>query len=509
MKNSTKTLPYLLLAAVTILMVYLCTYCPWLGDEIRYMFSFATGDRLHDFKDVIISQNEHYFNINGRYVAHVLVQLFCGLSNHVVFAVCNGLVFIPFALLTLRLAGIKKHETALSVIGISLCFLGFQTRMVPSCQIGYMWMFTLVAIVLWFFLHKQQVERRWWWLLLPFCVVAGWGQEAINLGVCGAMIVYAWQHRKSMSTTQWAIMLAFGFGTLLLVVSPGSLHRVGTIHGSEKSASAVHNMALFLLYILVTYILLAVVITGVVSRRITLRQCYRGYAFYWHVFIICLAMNVFITLFTNRQLFGMEYVALILTLGLLHDMNYRRLNMALTSVALVLLVWVGYHNVKTVNASSADYAEMMAAYHSSKDGVVFMDARQISQPFPCKDICEEYNSEWGISNINKLLGSDPANHGKTLAVLPTAFYPLTTANAFTVNSNNNLFVKCSDSNTSAFTIIRHKDMLGKQRPAKSLHVSVSEEPALYRIGDVLVYVFHSASWYKTDSITFEPLITNP
>lgn len=332
-------LPYLVLIVVSLLIMYLCAFCPWLGDDIRYMFSFATGDPIREFKDIILSQNEHYFSVNGRYVAHVLVQVFCGLSNHTVFAICNGLVFVAFALMTLSLAGIKRHNVILSVLGIFLCHLGFQTRMVPSCQIGYVWMFTLVMIVMWFYLHKPNIDKRWWWILIPFCSIAGCGQEAINLGVCVAMLIYAWQHRKSMTATQWAVLFAFGFGTLILVASPGSHQRVSVVHGLAKSSQLVHNVVLFVGYVCVTFVLAFVLMAGVISKRLNFRQCYKDNAFYWHVLVVCFSMNVFISLFCNRQLFGMEFAALIITLKVLHSIEYRKLNVALLFIVLVWFVW--------------------------------------------------------------------------------------------------------------------------------------------------------------------------
>lgn len=504
MKNITRTLPFLVLSVVAVLLIYLCAYCPWLGDDIRYMFNFAAGDRIKDFKDIIISQNEHYFSVNGRYVAHVLVQIFCGLSNHIVFAICNGLVFIVFALMTLRLAGIKLNNVILSVLGIFLCFLGFQTRMVPSCQIGYMWMFTLVMIVLWFYLYKPNIDKCWWWILIPFCILAGWGQEAINIGVCGAMLIHVWQHRKSLTATQWAILLAFGFGTLLLVVSPGSLHRVSEVHEGTKSSQITYNIVLFVKYICIVPVLAFVFAVGIKSKRLNLLQCYKSNAFYWHILLICLAMNIYITIFCNRQLFGMELAALIITLNVLRSMEYRKLNVSLAFIVSVWFAWVSYHNIKTVNAFSKDYTEIMTAYRLSEDGVVFMDSRKLSQPFPCKNICDYLHCEWGISNVNRLLKSDPSNNGKTLTILPTAFYPLSASNAYTVDSNNHLFVKCNTKTTSAFSVTRHREFLGQKLLPQDYNVNMNDEEPVYRIGDMSVYIIASASYYKTDTVTFQP-----
>ena len=504
MKNKLRTIPYLLLLVVIMLLIYLCIYFPWLGDDTCYMFNFATGDLIKNFRDIIISQNEHYFCMNGRYVAHLLVQVFCGLSNHIVFAICNGLVFVMFVMITLRLAGVRFSNIALSIVGVVLCFLGFQTRMVPSCQICYMWMFTLTMMVIWFYLYKPQVKKCWWWILLPFCVVAGWGQEALNVGVCGAMILYTLQNRKSVTVTQLAILFAYGFGTLLLIVSPGSHHRLTELHGTEESFQITHNIILFLKYVCVTYVLMGVLAVGIISKRLNLLQCFKQNAFYWNIFIICFIMNLYISIFCNRQLFGMELAALILTLKVLRSMEYRKLNQTLVAVVLALLAWVGYHNIITVNAFSKDYDDVMAAYRSSKDGIVFMDFRKKSQPLPCRFTIDEFQNEWVIRWANRLLKSDSSNNGKSLIILPTAFYPLSTSNAYTIGSNNILYVMCNAKNISSFSVKRHVEFFGKRFSHQEYTVNTKEDAPLYRIGDMSVYIITSASWKKIDTVVFHP-----
>ena len=133
-----------------------------------------------------------------------------------------------------------------------------------------------------------------------------------------------------------------------------------------------------------------------------------------------------------------------------------------------------------------------------------MDSRKLSQPFPCKNICEELHSKWGLSNVNRLLKSNPINKDKTLVILPTAFYPLSASNAYTVDSNNNLYVKCNAKNTSAFSVVRHKEFFGYKLPHQDINVNINDEEPIYRIGDIMVYIIASASWIKTDSVTFQP-----
>lgn len=56
---------------ITIIMIgalfYLLNYYTSLyADDYSYSFSFMNGNKINGIKDIILSQKEHYFNMNGR-----------------------------------------------------------------------------------------------------------------------------------------------------------------------------------------------------------------------------------------------------------------------------------------------------------------------------------------------------------------------------------------------------------------------------------------------------------
>ena len=64
---------------------------PLVADDFNYAFSWANGERLHDFMGVVYSVSAHRSFTNGRVFAHGFVQIFSMLPRWA-FVFCNGLM---------------------------------------------------------------------------------------------------------------------------------------------------------------------------------------------------------------------------------------------------------------------------------------------------------------------------------------------------------------------------------------------------------------------------------
>lgn len=259
----------------------------WIGDDMRYMFDYSDGHRseiVRSFGDVIASQNAHYFQVNGRYVAHVIVQCFCGMWGHLPFAVANAAAYICFFLILFRLCDVRLRNFKAVATVVLLSLLTFQTKMVPSCQVGYIWMFTLTMVFLYLFFRTDYHYK--WWQLIPvavFCVVAGNGQEALNLGVSGALIVYWCMNWRKFTIAQYVMMVAFGLGTLIICLSPASQGRMEK-ETNILSAAGIYMMVYHMLTVLrASYVLLAVTLWKKVAEKQSFGRIYTDNRFLWHV----------------------------------------------------------------------------------------------------------------------------------------------------------------------------------------------------------------------------------
>ncbi len=365
---------FILLFSVFIIVFWASYNTIWLGDDYYYQFIFESNQTplgmdnpqpIHSVQDIFISQYNHYFNYNGRTAAHIIVQLFCGLLGHTWFALCNGAVYLIFimSLVFLVKGNLQSLRTWLSVT--ILVFLSFMTKITPSCQIGYIWMGVLNIWFIWIFIYGT--SHKWWSLLLYVAgaFICGNSHEAYSIGISIAIIVYWLSHFNNFGVRRYFLAIGYGLGTLMLCLSPATRERASGVGGETFQS------LFFLIFSLrAVYILIAVVIYQLVRRRITLKKLYTTYAFYWNVLLACLAFNVLIGVFCNRQLFGAELMSVILILKIIPNYAFNNFWMSFLGLCALLII---YFNIERVHLLKEQEHRIYKDYLLSENGNVYQN----------------------------------------------------------------------------------------------------------------------------------------
>lgn len=250
----------ILLLIVAVVIAVFSYMAVWLGDDINYAYSWVDQSLVSSIRDSIASQNVHYFVSNGRYVAHVIVQCFCGFLGHGWFAVANGLAYVLFMVLLCKITGITKSDDKNILMLTLTVLLSFQTKMVPSCQVGYIWMFSLSLLWLKYFFSDSKYNVWQSALLIILSLLAGNSQEAISVGISGALFFYWVENRKRMSVAQYVMMIGYWIGALSNCLAPGTIDR-----GTSGSLSLAAHLILclnFFVYARATYITCHIYIVG-------------------------------------------------------------------------------------------------------------------------------------------------------------------------------------------------------------------------------------------------------
>ena len=106
------------LAAVFMVLLLCNVKTPMIADDFAYSFSFADGQRVDSLGDIFSSMAAHRLWMNGRVIAHFLVQLFLMLPP-LVFDIINSTAFAAALYLTASLARKKGERDSLLLLG---CF---------------------------------------------------------------------------------------------------------------------------------------------------------------------------------------------------------------------------------------------------------------------------------------------------------------------------------------------------------------------------------------------------
>ncbi len=357
----------------------------WLGDDIFFSLSIADGSWITSFRQVIPSQIAHYKLINGRIPAHFLCQLYLPFFGKTAFAISNALVYVALLLMMASLGSVRFDDWKKMGMLACLILLGFRTKFTPTCQIGFPWMFALVAAFL-LILERfgRDHPRRWkvWHLMwvIPFSFIAGWSQEALVIGVGVALAVRVMRHFKQVTVSQWGMLFAFTAGAAMLCLAPSAIGRVNETHSdSDLLPPILLSLAKLGFYLRVSYLLLAWVLYLLISKRCTVRRLLSSAGFYWIVWAVMLLFNLLIGVFGNRQLFGMEFAAILIIFKSAKDLRLfekpeSRLaeNVILAALSLCVLV-IGIENTRFLKHHRAVYHYIESAYKTSDDGVVYYD----------------------------------------------------------------------------------------------------------------------------------------
>lgn len=429
MKDYTKSVSFsvglLMLIAVFIGIVTSMTV--WLGDDIAYSYDFRPdhhGEYVRSVSQAFQSQVQHYIISNGRFLAHLLVQCFIGFLGKTSFAVCNGLAYIIFIYLLSRLCRIRLSDFKAFASMTIFALIIFQTKMTPTCQIGYIWMFILSVGFLICFLSERSYDKWWQIVLLTLMsFIAGNGNEGLNVGISGGLIIYWLYNRKRLNLTRHLMIVGFGIGTLVVCLSPGTLARGGTSAWGSFGSIAT-NIQYFFMIVKSSFVMIAVVIWQKFHNKKSIKEIYRSNQLFIWIWGISMLFNIVIGIYTNRQLFGAELMALIITIRILPHHSFNSLWLCISTAILILLYLLQIEYVVRVNNFCQELTE---SFRKSHNGLIYMDINLTNYlPYPTwfspslhvyaatesdRGACKVFTDE-----LNRQFGSN-----KKLTVLPESF----------------------------------------------------------------------------------------
>lgn len=482
-----KYIPYLLLAAVAVLIFALSEYIQWYGDSYLYRFDFGTGEPIETFWDIFPSQYAHYFMMNGRVWAHVLCQGFSALWGQTAFAICNTLMYVAFVLAFVNTVGgsWRNVPTLLSCILIILFFS--DTSYNANCQIGYIWTSTVtLAFILLYFRSRQGLYYRWWQLVLLFLlsILAGNGNEAIAIGVGAALIFDFFKNFRKLTTSQWVMLIGFGIGGLILCLSPGIIDRA-----SGESADIVYSTYRILVHSRALYLFIISVVILKLRHKLNMRKFVSENRFYFIALVTLIIFSYMIGVGTSgRQLFGVELFSAILTIKAMAKQSFPKWMLGAFSILIIIIYGLKFQYLYD---SNDDIRALRKEIEKTEDGIIYIDFNgynsfvrptevkymQYSPLFVAYAIQDDINDK-GLFYQSVRNGIDPPPYLLDHRVYPTVFNDILTL------SDRNYAKKCADGtyfivqdrrNPATFILHRSINILGMKFPISPYTVEFKDD----------------------------------
>lgn len=318
-------------------------YTPICGDDYLYSFyltpvaakSFFEGasigfeQKISSFTDVIFSQYNHYFYVNGRTIPHILEQSFAGLWGENCFNLINVFAFLLLNMLVIWISG-KRNLTKFGYWVAAVFFIWFllpcpvDLFLLMSGALNYTWSAVLCLAFLLVYTKVRQMERVNWgvaFLLFLLGVISGWTHESLVIGISGALfIIYCVQYNKRKpKSPEIALVAGFWLGTLLLCLSPAARGRASFDHPSIWETFLLIIGELRAFYVLLFLLVYTFFREKRNNNNHTLRKFFYDNQLYFYVILIELVFSLVIGFRNVRQLFGIELFSVVILIKLISE----------------------------------------------------------------------------------------------------------------------------------------------------------------------------------------------
>lgn len=229
-------------AVVVILLIMLvCNFLTdMMADDYFYSFSFSDGTRIENIGDIIPSMSAHYQIMNGRIVAHFLVQVFL-LLPHFIFKLLNAGIFVLQAYLVYRIANIYCTRNTLLFCMIFgsiwiFCPAFGQVNLWLDGSINYLWCCTFNLLFLLPFIRKylfnKDIESGLGKVIFVFSgfLVGGYGENAaLSTLIMAVLLLGLCVFKKHLTVKSTAlyiyilVLTTFCIGFYIMMTAPATI----------------------------------------------------------------------------------------------------------------------------------------------------------------------------------------------------------------------------------------------------------------------------------------------
>lgn len=213
---------------------------PYVVDDFRYIYSFYDGELVSSIWDIIMSMRVHRYHMNGRIVAHTLVQIFAMLPAWV-FDVCNAAMYV-FHIALLHKISMCDGQRRNAVLIILFCGAWVfcpafgQVNLWQDGACNYLWsgVFALLFLMPYIedYLYGKQIQTifgKIMFLALAFCMGA-YSETVSAAAIFMAMLLVlltAVVQKRNIKPI-WIVALATAFlGYVFIYTAPAQLREKG------------------------------------------------------------------------------------------------------------------------------------------------------------------------------------------------------------------------------------------------------------------------------------------
>ena len=396
----------IIVSIICVLFIFLADnlFIPFISDDI---FWIPKNDS-NIFQNILDRQYHHYLTQNGRITCHTILQLLV-CAGEGVFNLFNTLVFAAVLFITCKLSSIKQG--CWSIILWALIILEY-FYLIPDASILFYWAAGACNYLLPIFLcgsfllllkkiHTVRTNKTVQYLLLCFAFIAGWSHEAFVLPIACTLIPYLYLNRKKVTLFEILFILSFWVGGMLIIVSPGSMHRLGVTNSTAMVQ--VSFLAIILEKVLcafkifregrMLYVLFAIVLYNLIRNRRRFIDYIKKEWFLFSCFILSCGVSAALGA-GGRAVLPAEFYSFVLVCKYLENYTNILDNKRLEKISLLLITMMIIHHFFICIANEkmwGNYNDAVAQIDEPGfDGTVYYDYHSVNNPLITNYIKDPY-----------------------------------------------------------------------------------------------------------------------
>lgn len=280
--NRSRLAACLVLTAIFLLMFFCNHETDLVADDYRYCFSYADDSRMENIAQIIPSMAAHRHTMNGRVIAHALVQLFL-MTPKTGFDLLNALLFAALVWLICRLADDGKPNALLLLTAFGCLWIlqpqFGQVFLWLTGSVNYLW--CGVLCLLWLlpwrtaYLEGRGRSRAWQIAYLLFSFVVGAYSENSTVALVAMALAFLglirFEQKRRSAGWMFFSLAAVLAGFFYMMLAPAeSVNKSAEMRISVLFSNFIENAGFYLRFwpLLLSFALFYVL---AVKKRVDLR----------------------------------------------------------------------------------------------------------------------------------------------------------------------------------------------------------------------------------------------
>ena len=358
---------------------------PFFGDDFFSKYHIRTGEFLDSFPKMLDSAVCSWHDFIGRLIPAITMPIITVLLGEQFYNVFNTFLLLAICLLLLKVSKTNLHEKGFlitCIIIFALLFCLNKNDLLFWCAGSVNYLMPSLFILLFFDLFDrfkdQNVNIAKGFALMTCGIFIASLHEMYACAIAIGLFIFFLLYRKSLSSAFWWMAVGWFVGSCIVILNP-ALFAKFRYEESWGMMWFIHRIVNISVSIKITYVLLILAVFLFAKKKETIINAYHQHPLIFLSFIPS-SFPALISGQGGRALWGTEFLALLITIILLQQVNISKTKSNCIGLFLfICCCCLEIHQIQEYTPKWQEYKRITKRYLNSKKSLVtYQDIRTSS-----------------------------------------------------------------------------------------------------------------------------------